>query len=188
VNPAFFRRRRSGFTMIELVVVIVLVGILGAIGASRFFDNTAFENRAYADQAKSIIRYAQRLAIAQNRFMYVRSDGNSFAVCSTPSCAAGSLITSPAGNNSGSAVTKANCQQNTTWMCEGRPANVSVTAEAVRPELGAGGYFSFDALGRPYNRVNAAGATTPLNQMTLTFTSGGNSTQIVIWPETGYVQ
>lgn len=173
--------------MIELVVVILLVGILGAIGASRFFDNSAFENRAYADQAKTIIRYAQKLAIAQNRFMYVRSDGDSFAICSAPGCAAGTLIPAPSGSNSGSAATRNFCQQNSTWMCEGRPTNVTVTAGAARPEFGANGYFYFDALGRPYNKVSATGVISSLTPMTLTFTSGGNSMQLTIEQETGYV-
>jgi len=49
----------QGFTMVELVTVMVVIGILGAIGASRFFDNNTFAGRAYADQAKSVVRYAQ---------------------------------------------------------------------------------------------------------------------------------
>ena len=42
----------AGFTMVELIMVIVIIGILGAIGASRFFDSSAFASKAYADQAK----------------------------------------------------------------------------------------------------------------------------------------
>jgi MSHA pilin protein MshC len=182
------RQRAAGFTMIELIVVIILVGILGAIGASRFFDNTVFENRAYADQAKTIIRYAQKLAIAQNRFMYVRSDGNSFAVCSTPTCDTGTLIPAPSGSNSGSAATRNFCQQNTTWMCEGRPTNVVLSVKGgARPELGASGYFYFDALGRPYNKISATGVVSLLTPMTVIFTDGVNSTELTIEQETGYV-
>lgn len=160
--------------MVELIAVIILMGVLGAIGVSRFFDNTIFENRAYADQARSIIRYAQKLAIAQNRPIFVRNNGNSFAVCSNAACDANQLVGAPGGSNSGSAAARANCLSGATyvaaWMCEGRPAAVAV----------AGGVplFSFDALGRPSIAAS----------MTLTFSSGGNSTTIVVWPETGYVQ
>ena len=57
--------------MVELVTVIVVMGILGAIAASRFFDGDTFAGRAYSDQVKSVIRYAQKLAIAQNRRVFV---------------------------------------------------------------------------------------------------------------------
>ncbi|QJD92890.1 type II secretion system protein [Duganella dendranthematis] len=189
-TSAFVPRRAAGFTMVELITVIILVGILGAIGASRFFDNSVFENRTYADQAKTIIRYAQKLAIAQNRSIFVRSDGNSFAVCSNAACDASGLVLAPGGSNNGSASTKLYCQQGNAyapqWMCVGRPTGVTVTATSARPELAAGGFFSFDSMGRPFNKDGTPMAVT--NPMTLSFASGGNTTKSLIWPETGYVQ
>jgi MSHA pilin protein MshC len=193
------RQRVGGFTIVELVTVILLVGILGAIGVSRFFDSTAFENRAYADQVRTLLRYAQKMAIAQNRPIFVRSDGNGFAICSNAACDANGMIIAPGGNNNGSAATRQYCLQGNVyaaqWMCIGRPASVVVAAEVVRPELGAGGFFSFDGSGRPYNRNGAAmpaqqsnAAVVNLPAMTLSFTSGSNITRLNIWPETGFVQ
>lgn len=177
----------AGFTIVELVVVLVIMGILGAIGVSRFWDNSIFQNRAYADQARSIIRYAQKLAIAQNRSIFVITNGNSFAVCSGPGCAANELVTAPGGGNSGSAATRARCQSggsyNAAWLCEGRPDNVNVAAN-----LNTGGFFYFDALGRPYNAADNTPGVSTFNELRLTFSSGGNTSQIIIWPETGYVQ
>jgi MSHA pilin protein MshC len=172
----------AGFTMIELITVIVLIGVLGAIGASRFFDNSVFENRAYADQAKAIIRNAQKLAIAHNRAVFVRVDGNSFAVCATSACAPADQLAAP-GGNSASAATRNFCQDSTTWMCEGRPATVAVNANPA-----INGAFYFDALGRPYNGNDAIGGQSTFQQTTLTFSSGASNARIVIWPETGYVQ
>lgn len=175
--------KAAGFTIVELVVVVVIIGILGAIGVPRLWDNSAFQNRAYSDQARSIIRYAQKLAVSQNRPIFVRADGNSFAVCSGANCAANELVIAPGGSNSGSAASRARCQVANVyvarWMCEGRPDNVTVGGPA--------GVFFFDAMGRPYN----AGDTVPVSsfaQTTLTFSSTGSSAQIIIWPETGYVQ
>jgi MSHA pilin protein MshC len=175
----------AGFTTVELITVIVLMGILGAIGVSRFFDNTVFESRAYADQAKAVIRYAQKLAIAQNRAIFVRANGNSFAVCSGATCLAAELVAAPGGSNSGSAATRNACQGNATWMCEGRPANVAVV---VNPPLAANGVFFFDAMGRPYNGGDAVNGLSTFQQTTFTFSSGASAFPIVIWPETGYVQ
>lgn len=162
--------------MVELVTVIVVMGILGAIGASRFFDNNTFTGRAYADQAKSVIRYAQKLAIAQNRLVYVRATPASFAVCFTPDCAsAAELAFAPGGGNSGSAATRAACTLNNNyvanWLCEGTPASVAVTGVAP------GNMFSFDRMGRP-------SFAAPL---TLTVTSGTSVYQFTVENETGYV-
>ncbi|WP_195763658.1 pilus assembly FimT family protein [Duganella guangzhouensis] len=180
-----FRPLQAGFTIVELVTVIIVMGILGAVAVGRFHDNTTFDNRAYADQAKTIIRYAQKLAIAQNRNIFVQSNGNSFAVCSGAACGGSEVIATPAGTNSGSSATKTYCQQAggyaALWMCEGRPSTVTVSSNTSRPEFGSGGYFFFDAMGRPYNRDG-----TDMASMVLTFASGGNSLRLTIEAETGY--
>ena len=186
-------RRASGFTMIELITVIILVGILGGVGLCRFSDNSVFENRSYADQLKSLIRYAQKLAIAQNRAVFVRSGPSGFAVCFQSGCgAANQLAAAPGGSNSGSAATTAFCTLNNVyvanWMCEAPPnANVVVTSDVVRDEFAAGtGFFYFDSMGRPYNRGDALGAST-FARMTLNVRRGASTYQIVVESETGYV-
>jgi MSHA pilin protein MshC len=56
--------RLRGYTVIELVLVIALLAILSAVAAPRFFDNTAFDERAYADELAGSLRYAQKVAVA----------------------------------------------------------------------------------------------------------------------------
>ncbi len=58
------RLRARGYTVVELVLVIVIIAILGAVAGPRFFDNTAFDERAYADELGSSLRYAQKVAVA----------------------------------------------------------------------------------------------------------------------------
>lgn len=180
-------RSCAGFTMIELITVIVLMGILGAIGASRFFDNTVFESRAYADQVKSLIRYAQKLAISQNRPVYVSTEATRFAVCFDPGCAAkNQLALAPGGGNSGSKATQTYCAINgvdtSSWLCEAPPVNVKVAG----PGLASGAVFYFDSMGRPYNSDDALGASN-FNARTYTFTSGNSSYAVTVETETGYV-
>ncbi len=58
---------QRGFTLVEMIMVIVIAGILAAVVAPRFFDNTVFQSRGFADQVQASLRYAQKVAIAQHR-------------------------------------------------------------------------------------------------------------------------
>ena len=54
----------AGFTTVELILVIVIIGILGAIAGPRFFSTSTFDERAYYDELASSVRYAQKVAVA----------------------------------------------------------------------------------------------------------------------------
>ena len=56
-------RHEAGFTLIELIVVILLMAILALTAMPRFFDNAAFEGPAFAQELASAARYAQKLAV-----------------------------------------------------------------------------------------------------------------------------
>jgi MSHA pilin protein MshC len=62
-NPACSNAVR-GFTLIELVTTVVILGILSAVAVPRMFDNQAFGQRGYVDEVASALRYAQKIAIA----------------------------------------------------------------------------------------------------------------------------
>jgi MSHA pilin protein MshC len=49
--------RSAGYTIVELVTVIVILGVLGAIAGPRFFGTRVFSERGYADEVASAMRY-----------------------------------------------------------------------------------------------------------------------------------
>lgn len=57
-------RRCRGFTLIELVVVIVVLGIVAAFAAPRFFGERVFAERGFYDELTAALKYAQKLAVA----------------------------------------------------------------------------------------------------------------------------
>ena len=134
--------------MVELVVVIILVGIIGGIAVGRFFERASFDTVAWADQVKATLRYAQKVAIAQNQSVFVHMTRERISVCfaDDAACAApDARIRAPGGANSGSAPTRAACASSS-WMCEGRPAGVTMGPPGS-PDQPAGG-VAFDGLGR----------------------------------------
>ena len=118
--------RRSttiGFTVVELVVVITIVGIVALVAIPRFTGASSFQSRGFYDSATSVVRFAQKTAIAWRRDVFVcvtatRVSAGTAAGCATP-------IINPV---TGAALDTGNA-----------PGGVTLTLAA----------FSFDSAGRP---------------------------------------
>jgi len=56
-------RLRAGYTLVELTVVITILGVVSATIAPRFFTQSAFSERGYADELGSALRGTQKAAV-----------------------------------------------------------------------------------------------------------------------------
>lgn len=67
----------QGFTLLELIIVLIIAAILGAVIAPKFSDTKDFEARGFYDETFSLLRYAQKSAIAQRRTVCIAFTSNS---------------------------------------------------------------------------------------------------------------
>ncbi|WP_269143578.1 pilus assembly FimT family protein [Massilia phyllostachyos] len=68
-------RRQQGFTMIELVTVMVLIGVLAAIGIPRLMGSDSTGTLVFGEQVVNAVRYAHKTAIARRRLVCATLSG-----------------------------------------------------------------------------------------------------------------
>ena len=150
----------------ELVTVMVILGIIAVVAIPRFFDRGTYDSREFHDQVISTLRYAQKAAIAQRRFVCVTFTANSVGLTygTNSDCTAGAgALASPSG------------------------APYPTSAQALFSSVPTD--FSFDCLGRP----RSMGMNTGICGNTLAVLTAdqkvqfSNADPITISYETGYV-
>lgn len=124
-----------GFTLIELIMTMVIIGVIAAVAAPRFFDNDVFQERGFADQVKASLRFAQKIAIAKHRFVCIDISNNTLTLHldATPISATHTTATCPAAGS----------PSNMTQLT-GEPYSLSRAGINI-----SGASFNFNALGQP---------------------------------------
>jgi len=53
-----------GFTVIELITCVIVLGLIAALAGPRFVDTQSFDQRGYVDELAAALRYAEGVAVA----------------------------------------------------------------------------------------------------------------------------
>lgn len=161
------RHAAAGFSLLELVVVIVLMGVLAAMAAPRLMNNDS-QARAMATQLLGSLRQAQRMAATHNR-----------DVCVV--VAAGSVRFTMAA----SAGTGVACTATALGTVDDSSDTLDVTLTSPSMSFTSTGNFRFTPKG---NLATNTGAAIPILQTITLRNSGANFARFDIQLDNGYVQ
>lgn len=143
------RRRLAGFTLVELVVVMLIVAALAVFVVPRLLDLTAWQLRAFGDELVVQTRAMQRLALQQRRTVVASftSSGVSFAY------------------STGGSLGTLDCPAGTSPCLAGSvPASVSFNASSSGAALtSSGGTLNFSVGSRNFALDNDSGLLRALN-------------------------
>ncbi|HEX5355614.1 MAG TPA: type II secretion system protein [Aquabacterium sp.] len=156
------RLHQAGFTMVELIVVMVLAGILAAYAIPKVSGALGARDDAWHDSLQGALRFAQKGAVARRRLTCVTITSTTVTVSSAavnPASSCTSNINGPNGTSTFASSTN------------------SSSATTVSPS----GTIYF----QPDGRVTTDGAGTTSANRTITM-SGASS--ITVYGETGYVE
>lgn len=160
------RVHQYGFTLIELIMVVVMLGVLAVFAAPKVFNAGDFNARGLRDETLAMLRYAQKAAIGQRRMVCVAFNTGSTPHSAVLTLESPTLTTTPLV-----------CNANLVGPKGESPATITAKSGASYVSAPA---IIFDGLGQPVSTARVALASNLL----ITFT---NAPSITVEAGTGYI-
>lgn len=153
------KSRGNGFTLVEVITVMVIMGIIALFITARYMNTDSVNVNSEAEIVKSHVRYAQSRAMNTNTIWGINiltssqyslfQNGNTANVVSLPG------------------------QDSVTVTL---PAGIAFSATGV---------ISFDTWGKPH--TDAAGTSSQAGSRVITLTKGSSTQNITITQNTGFI-
>ena len=154
-------RNSHGFTLVEITVVVVLIGIIAAVVFARSISTDQINLVGEVDKIRNHIRYAQSMAMKSNEEWVISCDGSQYWL-------------------SDRTLSAVHLPGSTTDRISLADLGVSMNAFTVY----------FDRWGIPYHSYvdeDNNNPITPGNPRTITISAGSESRTLTVTPETGFI-
>ncbi len=161
---------QSGFTLVEIIIVIVLLGILAAAVLPKAFSTSTYTTRLYFDSVLNSVEYARKLAVGTGQHIQVALSTSTLTLSRRTegsNCTTGTVL---------SAVVDPST--NATTFVKTAPSGITLSPAIT---------FYFDGLGKAYLVSGTATTCAALGTQVITV-QGNFSATVTIVGETGFVQ
>jgi prepilin-type N-terminal cleavage/methylation domain-containing protein len=163
-------KQKIGFTLVEILVVVVILAIAAAMAVPMFSGAAGFQTQSAANMIAADLEYAKSMAISRQQQYGIMfdPDADSYQVVDCNEA----VIQNPV---------KAGFQYIVNFHGDSRTSSVDLTVA----NFNGGSKIFFNYLGSPC--ITKDGAT-PLDSGTITVQGGGTTMTITVEPVTGYIR
>jgi prepilin-type N-terminal cleavage/methylation domain-containing protein len=166
-------RPRSGFTLIEILVMVVILGIMAAVILPQLGTTNDQKSMAAARVVMADLLYAQSRSISLQQMHYVQFNTSNGTYQVMTSVSPAVMINNPM---SGQAYTVRFGSSSTTGLQSMQLGSANFDGQTV---------IAFDSMGVPYSYNTSTSTATALVSGTIVITSGAASSTITVAPFSG---
>lgn len=110
------RPHRQGFTLVELVVVIMILGILAGVAAPKFLNTSGAATEASVKQTLSVVRSAIEMHAAQNNGAFPPETSDALFKAALAPYIRGTFPASPVGTQDNTVTFGTTADGTSGWM------------------------------------------------------------------------
>lgn len=126
------KKQNIGFTLVELTIVLIVIGILGVIAMPKMFGSSTYQSQYFYNDVLSTLRYAQKLAMSSGCHIQASMTSTTITLTKAASCTTGTFT-----------VAVRDPALGTSTYVKTAPGTVTIT-----PSISA---IYYDQLGKCYN-------------------------------------